>query len=79
MHVEKAECAAKFWLHPDIEIAGSVGFRQRDLTKIAKTLEEQQLWFLEQWNEYFERNLDSKNPQGIGNYPTPCEFVLSTN
>ncbi len=54
LHVEKAECYAKYWLHPDVELASSRHFRERDLTKIKKLIEEKQEWFLEEWNAYFE-------------------------
>ena len=54
IHVEKAECYGKFWLQPDVELAWSRRFRQRDLTKIRKLLESEQEWFLEKWDEHFE-------------------------
>ncbi len=54
IHVEKAESTAKFWLHPDVELAWSIRFRDRDVSKLRKLIEDQQEWFLEKWNEHFE-------------------------
>ena len=54
IHVEKAEAVAKFWLHPDVELAWSLRFRGRDIHKLQRMIEEKQEWFLEKWNDYFE-------------------------
>lgn len=34
IHVVKAECEAKFWLEPQIELANNYGFTNKDLKKI---------------------------------------------
>ena len=54
IHVEKAEGYAKFWLHPDIDLAWSKGFRKKDLAKISRIMSELQSRFLEEWDAYFE-------------------------
>lgn len=54
IHVERAENHAKFWLVPDVELESSHGFRQRDLTRLQRMIEENQQLFLEAWNEHFE-------------------------
>ena len=54
VHVERAEAVAKFWLHPDVELAWARRFRRRDLTKLRDLIADQQGWFLEKWNEHFE-------------------------
>ena len=54
IHVEQAECYAKFWLQVDVRLAHSVGFRQRDLTRIRRLVERHQIMFLETWDEYFQ-------------------------
>jgi hypothetical protein len=54
IHVERAECAAKYWLQPDIELAWSVRFRSRHLKWILRWLELNQERVLEKWNEHFE-------------------------
>jgi hypothetical protein len=53
IHVERAECYAKFWLEP-ISLAHSVRFRQRDLTRLSRVIEEHQDLFLDRWHEHFE-------------------------
>jgi hypothetical protein len=42
IHIEQAECYAKFWLQMDVELALSFGFRKRDLTRIRKLVEKNQ-------------------------------------
>jgi hypothetical protein len=54
IHVERAEAAAKFWLHPDVELGWSRKFRSREITKLQELIEQRQGWFLEKWNEHFE-------------------------
>lgn len=54
IHVEKAEAAAKFWLHPDVDLAWSKRFRGRDITELQAFIADRQEWFLEKWNEHFE-------------------------
>lgn len=53
IHVERAEAAAKFWLQPEVRLAWSVSFRQRELTRLQKLAEERQDFFLEKWDEFF--------------------------
>jgi hypothetical protein len=54
IHVERSEAAAKFWLHPDVTLAWSVRFRRRELTRMQQLVEENQVFFLERWDEHFE-------------------------
>lgn len=39
IHVVKAECEAKFWLEPQIELANNYGFKEKDLNKITLLVE----------------------------------------
>ena len=52
IHVERAECAAKFWLAPPA-LASNVGFRSGELTELSRIVRENQVRFQEQWDEYF--------------------------
>jgi hypothetical protein len=54
IHVEKAEGVAKFWLHPDVELAKARRFRKKDVTWLLEVVKQQQEFFLEQWDEHFE-------------------------
>jgi uncharacterized protein DUF4160 len=54
IHVERAEAYAKFWLHPDVSLAWSSRFRQRDMTRLLKLVGQHQELFLERWDEHFE-------------------------
>lgn len=40
VHVVKAECEAKFWLEPQIELASNYGFTSKDVKKITKIVEQ---------------------------------------
>lgn len=53
IHVERAEAAAKYWLQPDVELAWSTRFRQRERSRLQRLVEEHQEFFLEKWDEYF--------------------------
>ena len=52
IHVKRERFTAKFWLNP-IRIQKSKGFRDYDLIKIQKLIEENKEMFQEKWNEYF--------------------------
>ena len=53
IHDERAEGCAKYWLQPDVRLAWSVRFRQRNLTRLRKLVEQYQGVFLEKWDEHF--------------------------
>lgn len=53
-HIERAEAYAKFWLQPEVRLAWSMRFRQRDLTRLRKLVEKRQEFFLEKRDEFFE-------------------------
>ena len=52
IHVQRERFTAKFWLSP-IRLQRSKGFRDHDLIKIQKLIEENKEIFQEKWNEYF--------------------------
>ena len=52
IHVERAECAAKFWLDP-VQLAGSRGFRSDELKRIRALVIEHRLTFTEAWHGHF--------------------------
>ena len=52
VHVEWAECYAKFWLNP-VSLARSVGCRPADLRRIRELVDRHSVLFEERWNEYF--------------------------
>jgi hypothetical protein len=52
IHVQRDVMVAKFWLDPlALEKVG--GFKTHELGKIARLVEENQVFLLEQWNEHF--------------------------
>ncbi|MGH7173905.1 MAG: DUF4160 domain-containing protein [Gemmataceae bacterium] len=53
VHVERAEGYAKYWLQPEVRLAWSKRFRQRERTRLQRLVEQHQELFLEKWDEYF--------------------------
>jgi hypothetical protein len=53
IHVKAAENQAKFWLNPR-QLASNYGFC-RDLNELEGLVEQNELFFLEVWNEYFRK------------------------
>ena len=54
IHVRKAGHEAKFWFNP-IRPAHLGRFKHKDLRRMNEILEENQAYFLERWNEQFNR------------------------
>jgi hypothetical protein len=52
IHVEKAECYAKFWLDP-IELVESRGFRGSELRELHSIIAEYREKFIIAWDEHF--------------------------
>jgi hypothetical protein len=54
IHVKAAENRAKFWLSPT-QLASNYGFSSRELNELERLVEQNELFFLEVWNEYFRK------------------------
>jgi len=54
IHVEQAERFAKFWLEP-VSLVKSRGFRSGELSEIQRIVEDNQVFLIEKWNDYFSR------------------------
>jgi hypothetical protein len=52
VHVERAEATAKFWLDP-VALAGSRGFRSRELTRLRAMVIEHRTEFQDAWHAHF--------------------------
>ena len=52
VHVERDADTAKFWLDP-VSLERSGGFNRREIQRIQKLVEENQVDLLKGWNEYF--------------------------
>ena len=52
VHVERDDNVAKFWLDP-IRLQDAGGFRQADISRIFRVIEEHREELVEAWNEYF--------------------------
>lgn len=53
VHVERDDCEAKYWLEP-IRLERNHGFSTKELNRIEDLVEQRQIKFLEDWNEYFQ-------------------------
>ena len=58
IHVTKAECEAKFWLDPDIELASNYGFNSKDLRKIEQLVNKYGNEFKQQFASYIGKRVD---------------------
>lgn len=54
VHVRKDKKLAKFWLFPDIRLAGSRGFTTKELNQIRKIIDNRRDEIREAWNEHFD-------------------------
>lgn len=52
IHVERDNCAAKFWLRP-VKLARSTGFSPKELGNLLALAREHEILFLEAWNGHF--------------------------
>ena len=52
IHVERDDRIAKFWLEP-VRLQQTGGLRRREIRRIERIVEENQISFLEAWNERF--------------------------
>lgn len=53
VHVQSGAGEAKVWLEPDIELATSAGYHDRELNKILKLIEENAHEIREAWQRHF--------------------------
>lgn len=51
IHVQHAECYAKFWLDP-VSLARNYRFRSHELTELSKLVAEHRALFEEKWHEH---------------------------
>ena len=54
IHVRREKKRAKFWLTPDVRLAGNQGFAAHELNMVKKVVIDHRAYFLECWNEFFE-------------------------
>ncbi|MBE9113286.1 DUF4160 domain-containing protein [Nodosilinea sp. LEGE 07298] len=53
IHAKRARQIAKFWLSP-VRLEKNRGFKNHELTTIAKIIEDNQNAILEAWHDYFD-------------------------
>lgn len=53
VHVRQGGAVAKFWLHPEVKVAGSHGFDARTLRELAKLVEANKALIERAWDEHF--------------------------
>lgn len=58
VHVIKAECEAKFWLEPRIELAENYGFKNKEIKRIIQILEIYGDEFKRKFTEHISRRID---------------------
>lgn len=58
IHVIKAECTAKFWLEPEIELCNNYGFDSKDIRKITEIIIKHGDRFKEQYAAHIGKRID---------------------
>lgn len=53
IHVMKDGSDAKFWLHPEVNVAYNHGFSARILAELSRIIEERRSEIEEAWHEHF--------------------------
>jgi len=53
IHVVREQSTAKFWLDP-VRLERSRGFADHELSRLEKTIEQNERRFMEKWHEYFD-------------------------
>ncbi|MEI7669586.1 MAG: DUF4160 domain-containing protein [Pseudomonadota bacterium] len=54
IHVDKGDNSAKIWLS-SLVIEHNYGFKEKELNAILLKVSEKQAYFMEAWNEYFNK------------------------
>lgn len=55
IHVISPEGEAKFWILPNITLAKSVGFSEKELKTLEKLIKEKEDEIISKWKQYFGR------------------------
>ena len=55
IHVEHQESRAKFWLDP-VSLVWNAGFNSSAITRLYSIVRENQILFVERWNEHFAQH-----------------------
>lgn len=58
IHVVKAECEAKFWLEPVVELCDNYGFSSKDIKKISQIIEQNGNEFKLKFTEHIGKRID---------------------
>ena len=58
IHVIRANCEAKYWLEPIVELAENYGFAEHELTKIQKIVEKNGDKFKQQYQQLIGKRVD---------------------
>jgi hypothetical protein len=53
VHVKKNRKHSKFWLNPNVEMEFNQRFRQHEITRIRKLVEEHRSELLKAWHDFF--------------------------
>ncbi len=53
IHVERDNCAAKFWLQP-VQFEKTRNFKEHEINEIEKIIIKNQTLLIDKWYEYFE-------------------------
>ncbi len=55
IHVRRDKSLVKFWLEPQVRVARTYGYAEREVRRIRALVEENRQYLLESWHAYFNR------------------------
>ncbi len=55
VHVSCSDGEAKFWLSPEVSLAGSFGLSSKQITEVRRIIEERRDDIVRAWEEHFRR------------------------
>ena len=53
VHAQRAECLAKIWAKPTVQVAASYGFSSAELKELAAVIEDNAEMIERAWHDYF--------------------------
>ena len=53
IHVAKDDADAKFWLHPEVNVAYNRGFKAREINSLSRVIVQRRSEIEEAWNDFF--------------------------
>jgi hypothetical protein len=68
IHIDREDKSAKFWLDPDVSLAGNYGYSRKELRDIERIIKENRERLKDEWDSFcYGDNSTAENSHGIRN------------